>query len=264
MSGDDRRKCRADRFAASSRLLPALGRFGRRRLGEASGALARGRARMRRARAARPSARCRRERTRGRRAAQEELRRALEIARRFGDRDLEALTLHNQGSVLIGAGEVEEGWALIDESAAAAAAGNLRPTATGSVYCWTITTCRNLQEVRRAGEWTARFEQWCERTSLPGGWRGDCRVHHAEVLRLHGRWSEAEAEAEAACEDFLAFNMPGEAGQATYELGEIQLRRGDLSGAASIVSIRDRGRTRASTRACAPAARRGKARRRAI
>ena len=56
-------------------------------------------------------------------AAQEELRRALEIARRFGDRDLEALTLHNQGSVLIGAGEVEEGWALIEESAAAAAAG---------------------------------------------------------------------------------------------------------------------------------------------
>ena len=164
-------------------------------------------------------------------AAQEELRRALEIARRFGDRDLEALTLHNQGTVLIGAGEVEEGWALIDESAAIAAAGHLRPTATGSVYCWTITTCRNLQEVRRAGEWTARFEQWCERTSLPGGWRGDCRVHHAEVLRIHGRWSEAEAEAEAACEDFLAFNMPGEAGHATYELGEIQLRRGDLHGA---------------------------------
>jgi class 3 adenylate cyclase len=166
-------------------------------------------------------------------AAQEELRRALEIARRFGDRDLEALTLHNQGSVLIGLGEVEEGWALIEESAAAAAAGDLRPTATGSVYCWTITTCRDLQEVRRAGEWVARFEQWCVRTSLPGGWRGDCRVHHAEVLRLHGRWSEAEAEAEAACEDFLAFNMPGEAGQATCELGEIQLRRGDLNGAAA-------------------------------
>lgn len=166
-------------------------------------------------------------------AAHEELRRALEIARRFGDRDLEALTLHNQGSVLIGAGEVEEGWALIDESAAAAAAGDLRPTATGSVYCWTITTCRDLQEVRRAGEWTARFEQWCERTSLPGGWRGDCRVHHAEVLKLHGRWSEAEAEAEVAREDFLAFNMRGEAGNATYELGEIQLRRGDLTGAAA-------------------------------
>ena len=33
--------------------------------------------------------------------------------------------------------------------------------------------------------------------------------------------------------DFLEFNMPGEAGHATYELGEIQLRRGDLSGAAA-------------------------------
>ena len=111
--------------------------------------------------------------------------------------------------------------------------GRLRPTATGNVYCWTITTCRDLQEVRRAGEWTARFEQWCERTSLPGGWRGDCRVHRAEVLSLHGRWAEAEAEAESAWEDFLAFNMPGEAGQATNELGEIHLRRGDLGGAAA-------------------------------
>ena len=165
--------------------------------------------------------------------AHEHLRRALELARRFGDRDLEVLTLHNQGSVLIGAGEVEEGWALIDESAAAAAAGDLRPTAAGSVYCWTISACRDLQEVRRAREWSARFEQWCERTALPGGWRGDCRVHHAEVLRLQGRWTEAEAEAEAACEDFSTFRMPGEAAQATYELGELRLRRGDLAGAAT-------------------------------
>ncbi len=165
--------------------------------------------------------------------AQEQLGRALEIARRFGDRDLEALTLHNQGSVCIATGDVDDGWALIDESAAAAAAGALWPTATGSVYCWTISTCRDLQEVRRAGEWTARFEHWCERTSLPGGWRADCRVHHAEVLRLRGRWAEAETEAEAACEDFLAFNMPGEAGQASAVLGDLRLRRGDLAGASA-------------------------------
>lgn len=165
------------------------------------------------------------------REARQHLRRALEIAQKFGDRDLEALTLHAQGSMLVRDGEVEEGWALIDEAAAAAAAGDLRPTATGTVYCGTISACRDLLEVRRAGEWTARFEQWCARTSLPGGWRGDCRVHHAEVLRLRGRWAEAEVEAESACEDFLEYNMPGEAGQASYELGELSLRRGDLSGA---------------------------------
>jgi len=163
--------------------------------------------------------------------ARKHLRRALEIAQRFGDRDLEALTLHAQGSMLVRDGEVEEGWALIDEAAAAAAAGDLQPTATGTVYCGTISACRDLLEVRRAGEWTARFEQWCARTSLPGGWRGDCRVHRAEVLRLRGRWAEAEEEAESACEDFLAYNMPGEAGQASYELGELRLRRGDLTGA---------------------------------
>lgn len=163
--------------------------------------------------------------------ARQHMQRALEIAKRFGDRDLEALVLHAQGSMLVRGGEAVEGWALIDEAAAAAAAGELQPTATGTVYCGTISACRDLLEVRRAGEWTARFEQWCTRTSLPGGWRGDCRVHHAEVLRLRGRWREAEEEAESACEDFLEYNMPGEAGQASYELGELRLRRGDLSGA---------------------------------
>ena len=160
-----------------------------------------------------------------------QLRRALEIAQKFGDRDLEVLVLHSQGSMLIGEGEVDEGWALIDQAAAAAATGDLRPTATGFVYCWTISACRDLLELRRAGEWTARFEQWCERTSLPGGWRGDCRVHRAQVLRVQGRWTEAEAEAEHACEDFLRFNMPSEVGQAAYELGELHLCRGDLAGA---------------------------------
>src|SRR5919106_7039417 len=52
-------------------------------------------------------------------AAQQHLRRAPEIAHTFGDRDLEALTLHAQGSMLVRDGEVEEGWALIDEAAAA-------------------------------------------------------------------------------------------------------------------------------------------------
>ena len=161
-----------------------------------------------------------------------QLGRALEIAQRFGDRDLEVLARHNQGSMLIAAGEVEEGWGLIDEAAAAAAAGDLRPTATGSVYCWTISACRDLMELRRAGEWTARFEQWCERTSLPGGWRGDCRLHRAEVLRLQGRWSEAEEEASSASVDFLEYNILDGVGGASYELGELMLLRGDLAGAA--------------------------------
>ena len=64
-----------------------------------------------------------------------------------------------------------------------------------------------------------------------GGLERRLPVHHAEVLRLRGRWAEAEEEAESACEDFLGFNMPGEAGQASYELGELRLRRGDLIGA---------------------------------
>jgi tetratricopeptide (TPR) repeat protein len=121
--------------------------------------------------------------------AQQHLRRALEIAQTFGDRDLEALALHDEGSMLVRSGDVKEGWALIDEAAAAAAAGDLHPTATGTVYCGTISACRDLLEVRRAGEWTARFEHWCARLLARGlAGRLSCPLcRGAEAPRPMGR-----------------------------------------------------------------------------
>lgn len=156
---------------------------------------------------------------------------ALDTARAFGDRELEVLAIHLEGWLLLARGDAEEGWALIDEAAVAAAAGELGPNATGSVYCGTISACRDLFELRRASEWTSHFQHWCDKTSLPGAWRGDCRVHRAEVLRRRGAWGEAEREAASACEDFLAFNLAVGVAEASYELGEVKLRQGDLAGA---------------------------------
>src|SRR4029078_8806168 len=42
---------------------------------------------------------------------------ALDMAHKVGDRDLEVLVFHSQGSMLIGEGAVDEGWALIDQAA---------------------------------------------------------------------------------------------------------------------------------------------------
>jgi tetratricopeptide (TPR) repeat protein len=58
---------------------------------------------------------------------------------------------------------------------------------------------------------------------------GDCRVHRAGVLRWRGAWSEAEADALTGCEE-LAGNVI-HVGLAQYEIGEIRLRRGDLTAA---------------------------------
>jgi hypothetical protein len=57
-----------------------------------------------------------------------------------------------------------------------------------------------------------------------------CRVNRAEVARLRGSWSEAEAEAILATDELIAVE-PGFAAPAFSQLGEIRRRLGDLAGA---------------------------------
>lgn len=155
--------------------------------------------------------------------------RAAEIGRRHGDRDLEALAVHLVGWLRVLAGDLEEGWALMDEATAAAVGGELRADATAVVYCNTVSACRDLGEVGRAGEWTERARAWCERQSI-GGFPGVCRVHRAEVMRLRCQWELAESELRQACDELRGFNAIALA-EAFVELGEIRRRLGDLGGA---------------------------------
>jgi class 3 adenylate cyclase/predicted negative regulator of RcsB-dependent stress response len=154
---------------------------------------------------------------------------ALEISERFADRDLWALSTHLLGRSLLAEGSVEEGLFLIDESTAAAVGGELTADITGTVYCWTISTCRDLADVKRAAEWTEAAKRWCERQSITG-FPGICRIHRAEIMRLHGVWTDAEMEAVRASQELPAFS-PRVAGLALGELGEIRLRMGNLAGA---------------------------------
>lgn len=162
-------------------------------------------------------------------AALEHAGNALAAATKFGDRDLQALGLHDRGRVLVAKGEVAEGMALIDEATAAAVAGELSAYHTGVVYCNTITACKDLADYRRAGDWTEAAKQWCDRQSI-AGFPGMCRVYRASVMVVQGAWPEAELEARRACDELMEFNR-GYAAEAFYELGEIRLRKGDVAAA---------------------------------
>src|SRR5215207_9398298 len=52
---------------------------------------------------------------------------AAEIAERFGDPDLLALAVHEQGLILVNRGQVEKGLRLVDEAMVAVTAGELSP-----------------------------------------------------------------------------------------------------------------------------------------
>ena len=62
-------------------------------------------------------------------------RQTLEIGTRFGEPDLIALAVQDQGRTLVAKGQVKEGMALLDEATAAALSGELKPLTTGFIYC---------------------------------------------------------------------------------------------------------------------------------
>jgi tRNA A-37 threonylcarbamoyl transferase component Bud32/tetratricopeptide (TPR) repeat protein len=159
--------------------------------------------------------------------ALESARAAYELASRYGDPDAEALALVFQGFVLARQGSVAEGMALMDEAMASALTGELGPLASGLVYCRTICACLDLLDYRRAAEWTQAIER-CRRANGEGGFPGDCRTHHAAILFLRGDWTASEQEALLACDESATFDLV-HAGLASYELGELRLRQGDLA-----------------------------------
>ena len=63
-----------------------------------------------------------------------------------------------------------------------------------------------------------------------GGFPGDCQLHHAEITRLRGDWVAAESELRDSM-GLLERLDPGHVGEGWYEIGEIELRRGNLAAA---------------------------------
>jgi class 3 adenylate cyclase len=162
--------------------------------------------------------------------ALEHVSRVQEIGARFGDRDLVSFALVIRGSALMNSGEVESGLGLIDEGTLAAVGGELTPYVAGSVYCITLGACRAVADYRRAAEWTSAAAVWCEREGITG-FPGVCRVQRAEIMRLRGKFSDAEDEARRALNELRAFGRLPQAGAGAYEIGEVRLRLGDLDGA---------------------------------
>ena len=169
--------------------------------------------------------------------------RAVAIGSKFADADLRAEALTLLGRIRIAAGATAEGFADLEEAAAAAVSGELSPFNAGVTYCLIISACRDLTDYQRASEWTAETERWCETQSMPG-FPGICRIHRAEVAAIHGGWEKAEAELEKATEELKAYEAIPPMADGFYALGEIRRRRGDLAGAeAALQQAHDLGRS---------------------
>jgi class 3 adenylate cyclase len=157
-------------------------------------------------------------------------RRAADLGKRFGDRDLVAFGTMAEGLSLVAYGDIAKGMTRLDAATVAAVAGELSVWSTGWVYCGTIGACRELADYRRASEWTEATTRWCERESVTG-FPGICRVYRAEVVAQRGSWAQAEQEARKACEELQRYQISEIAALGFYAIGHIRLRMGDLPAA---------------------------------
>jgi DNA-binding CsgD family transcriptional regulator len=163
------------------------------------------------------------------------------IGERFGDADLLALAGHEQGFALFRQGRVEEGLGLVDEAMVAATAGELSPIVTGLVYCSVIAGCQELFELRRAREWTVALTDWCREQPDMVAHTGQCLVHRAEIMQLHGSWQDALQEAQRAGERFAQRQSQVLAAHALYRQGEVHRLRGELADAEAAYRESSRG-----------------------
>lgn len=156
----------------------------------------------------------------------------VEIGERFGDRDLVAIGLMEQGHALVKQGRTEDGLRLVDETMVAVTAGELSPIVAGIVYCNTIAFCRDVYEVRRAREWTSALRRWCDQQPDMVAHKGLCLVHRAEIMTLGGAWVEALEEARRVGERFTQGVLNQRAlGHAAYRQAEVYRLQGDFGAA---------------------------------
>jgi len=157
--------------------------------------------------------------------------RAAAIGRHAGEADLVALALQLRGRAMVREGRVSEGLVLLDETMVAVVAGELSPPAAGTVYCSVIDACQEIMEWRRAHEWTAALAAWCGKQPDMVTFTGQCLVHRAEILHLHGAWPQAVEEARRAGERLVQGADGYATGAAFYRQAEVYRVLGDFTAA---------------------------------
>lgn len=156
---------------------------------------------------------------------------ALDLATHLGDEPAELHAMATVGSDLVFLGQMDEGWASLEQGIQRAlAAGSEAEAARG--YRMLGSCASVLVEYDRADEWLPAGIAFADRAEL---WnhRHYMAAHLAHVLWATGRWTEADDLAAHALAD-------GRGGLTTritalHVLGYVALGRGDLGRAASLL-----------------------------
>jgi ATP/maltotriose-dependent transcriptional regulator MalT len=157
----------------------------------------------------------------------------VDFGRRYQQPDLVAQGLMCQGRLMIYAGRVPEGLALLDEAMIGISAGEVSPIIAGMVYCSMIEACQEVSDFSRAASWTSALTRWCE--AQPGlvPYTGQCSLHRGQIMRLRGAYDEALAEFALAQRRYQQEGTTAPAALALTEQGDVLRIRGKFEEAES-------------------------------
>ncbi len=159
--------------------------------------------------------------------------RAIAIGEQTGDEDVQVVGRSLEGVALVQEGEIAEGMRRLDESAAAATAGEIVDLMwTSKVCCNLISACERVGDVERATQWCDEVKEFAKRWELRTLFNV-CRTQYAAVLLQQGTWHEAERELTAAI-DVLGSGRRAALVEGTARLGELRRRQGRLDEARSL------------------------------
>jgi DNA-binding NarL/FixJ family response regulator len=166
-------------------------------------------------------------------ATRRHAKRARAIGRSLGVGDLELSALALEGLALASEGKVADGIRRLDEASAAALSGEMSELwAASRACCYLVTACERVRDFERASQWSQRMLEFAKRWRIPSVF-AVCRAHYAAVLVWRGTWDEAEAELEAAMQEF-AGSRPGMGFEAVVRLAELRRRQGRLDEASAL------------------------------
>jgi DNA-binding CsgD family transcriptional regulator len=154
---------------------------------------------------------------------------ALQIGERFGEPDLVALARLGLGIGRMRAGSPAEGLACLDEVMIAVEAREVSPLVAGILYCNVINVCHEVFDLRRAQHWTEGLTRWCASQPDVVPFRGQCQVHRAQILQLHGAWPAAMDIARSVADARAGRSASVAIGGAFYCKAEVYRLRGEFA-----------------------------------
>ena len=161
--------------------------------------------------------------------------RALDLARRSGDADLELSALTDLGLAMVNSGEVSAGLALLDEAMAGTLAGECaRLDTVVWASCSMLSACSLVADHKRAAQWCAAADSFAVKYGCPF-LHARCRAHYGRVLVGTGDWPAAETEL------LRALSMATDLGreprvEALAGLAELRLREGAVEQAVELLA----------------------------